>query len=190
MQSISLQFDVGCLIFLCYLQEHPDARIFRAKSVENYDKLCIILGNDQSVASPSDSVTEIDVNFTVDNGDPDLANLSEVQTEGNLTKNFRWTEEMDHWLGKVLVDQVRKGLKIDNVLQTEAYDTTVSAINAKFGLHLTKYNIKNRLKTWKKQYEILKEILSHAGFKWDETKKMIIADDSTWNEYIRVCLHL
>jgi len=97
---------------------------------------------------------------------------------------------MDHWLGKILVDQVRKGLKIDNVFQTEAYDKAVSAMNAKFGHHLTKFHIKNRLKTWKKQYEIAKEILSHAGFKWDETKKMIIANDSTWIDYIRVCFHL
>lgn len=94
---------------------------------------------------------------------------------------------MDHWLGKILVDQVRKGLKVDKVFLTEAYNTAVSAVNAKFGLHLTKFNVKNRLKTWKKQFEQLKEILSHTGFKWDGTKKMIIANDSTWNDYIRVC---
>lgn len=170
-----------------FLQEHPDARIFRGKSIGNCDKLCIILGNDQSLASSSDNVTEIDVNLTVDNGDPDVVILSEIQTDGNLTKILRWTEQMDHWLGKILVGQVRKGLKIDNALQTEAYDNTVSAMNAKFGLHLTKYNIKNRLKTWKKQYEIVKKLLSHAGFKWDETKKLIVANDSTWNDYIRVC---
>lgn len=173
-----------------YIKEHPDAKIFRAKSIENYDKLCIILESDQSIARFSDNVTEIDVNFTVDDEEPDLVILSETQTDGNLTKHLRWTEEMDHWLGKILVDQVRKGLKIDNVFQTEAYDKAVSAMNAKFGHHLTKFHIKNRLKTWKKQYEIAKEILSHAGFKWDETKKMIIANDSTWIDYIRVCFHL
>lgn len=168
-----------------YIKEHPDAKIFRAKSIENYDKLCIILESDQSIARISDNVTEIDVNFTVDDEEPDLVILSETQTDGNLSKHLRWTEEMDHWLGKILVDQVRKGLKIDNVFQTEAYDKAVSAMNAKFGHHLTKFHIKNRLKTWKKQYEIAKEILCHAGFKWDETKKMIIANDSTWIDYIR-----
>jgi hypothetical protein len=122
--------------------------------------------------------------------EPDLVILSETQTDGNLTKHLRWTEEMDHWLGKILVDQVRKGLKIDNVFQTEAYDKAVSAMKAKFGHHLTKFNIKNRLKTWKKQYEIAKEILCHAGFKWDETKKMIVANDSTWIDYIRVCFYI
>lgn len=126
------------------------------------------------------------MNFSVDKVDPDLVILSEIQTDGNLPKNLRWTEEMDRWLGKILVEQVRKGLKIDKVFQTEAYDSAVSAMNAKFGLHLTKGNIKNRLKTWKRQYELLKEILSHDGFKWDEAKKMIAADDPTWNEYIRV----
>ncbi|KAK7400983.1 hypothetical protein VNO78_12292 [Psophocarpus tetragonolobus] len=171
-----------------YIQAHPNARIFRAKSIENYDKLCTILGNDQEVANFSDNVTDTDVKFAVDKVDPDLPIVSEIQTDGNHTKNLRWTLEMDHWLGKILVDQVRKGLKVDKVLLTEAYDAAVSAINAKFGLHLTKFNVKNRLKTWKKQYEQLKEILSHTGFKWDETKKIIIAKDSTWNDYIQTHL--
>ncbi|KAL2627879.1 hypothetical protein AAZV13_07G199000 [Glycine max] len=171
-----------------YIKAHPDARIFRAKSIENYDQLCTILGNDQAIASLSDNVTDIDVTFAVDKGDPDLAIVSEIQTDGNQTKNFRWTVAMDHWLGKILVDQVRKGLKVDKVFLTEAYNTAVSAVNAKFGLHLTKFNVKNRLKTWKKQFEQLKEILSHTGFKWDGTKKMIIANDSTWNDYIRTHL--
>lgn len=190
MHFISLQFCVGCLIFLCYLQAHPDARIFRAKSIENFDKLCIILGNDQAIASFSENVTEINVNLTVDKGDLDVAFVSEIQTDGNQIKVQKWTQEMDHWLGRILVEQVRKGLKVDKVLQTEAYDAAVSALNAQFGLHLTKGNIKNRLKTWKKQYEQLKELLSHAGFKWDETRKMITANDSTWNAYIQVCCYL
>ncbi|PNX55329.1 hypothetical protein L195_g048956, partial [Trifolium pratense] len=170
-----------------YIKEHPDAKVFRAKSIENYDKLCIILGNDQSIARLSDNVTEIDVHFTVDDKveEPDLIILSETQTDGNLTKHLRWTEEMDHWLGKILVDPVRKGIKVDNVFRTEAYEKAVSSMKAKFGYHITTFNIKNRLKTWNKQYEIAKEILSHTGFKWDETKKMIIANDSTWIDYVR-----
>ncbi|XP_027341993.1 uncharacterized protein LOC113854889 isoform X2 [Abrus precatorius] len=168
-----------------YIKTHPDARVFQGKSIENYDQLCTILGSDQVVASFSDNVAEIDVNFATDKEDPDLAIVSGIQSDGNQTKNLRWTVEMDNWLGKVLVDQVRKGLKVDKVLQREAYDTAVSSINAKFDFHLTKYNIKNRLKTWKKQYELLKELLSHTGFEWDETKKMVIGNDSAWNDYIR-----
>ena len=118
MHFISLHFYGDWLIFLCYLQAHPDARIFRAKSIENYDQLCTILGNDQAIASLSDNVTDIDVTFAVDKGDPDLAIVSEIQTDGNQTKNFRWTVAMDHWLGKILVDQVRKGLKVDKVFLT------------------------------------------------------------------------
>lgn len=96
---------------------------------------------------------------------------------------------MDHFLGETLVDQVRKGNKVDKILQTEAYETAVSALNAKFGPFITKDHIKNRLKTWKKQYELVKELLSHAGFEWDETQKMVVANDSTWNHYIKVCCY-
>ncbi|MED6170681.1 hypothetical protein PIB30_033333 [Stylosanthes scabra] len=177
-----------------YIKAHPDGRIFRAKSIENYDELCTILGNDKAVksfsddviASFSDDATEIGVNFTVDEGDLDVSIVSEIQTDENQSKKMmKWTEEMDRWLARLLADQVRKGLKVDKALQSEAYEATVLALNAKLGLQLTKYHIKNRLKTWKKQYELITEILSHVGFKWDGTTKMITANDSTWNNYIR-----
>ncbi|KAI4305890.1 hypothetical protein L6164_029222 [Bauhinia variegata] len=169
-----------------YIQAHPDARMFRVKFIENYDELCIILGKDQAMASYSDNGTEINLDLTVDKRDLDCVVVSELQTDGNQTKNLRWTDEMDHWLGKILVDQMRTGNKVDNMLHAEAYGTAVSTLNAKFGRRLTKDHIKNRLKTWKKQYKQIKELLSHAGFKWDETLKMIVANDSTWSDYIKI----
>ncbi|KAJ1424072.1 hypothetical protein SESBI_11903 [Sesbania bispinosa] len=52
-------------------------------------------GNDQTVASSSDNVTEIDVNFTVAKEDPDCFIVAEIQTDGNLTKHLsgqrKWT---------------------------------------------------------------------------------------------------
>ncbi|KAI4308230.1 hypothetical protein L6164_031327 [Bauhinia variegata] len=168
-----------------YILAHPDARMFQVKSIENYDELCIILGNDQATASYSDNGTEINLDLTIDKRDLDYAVVSELQSDGNQNKTLRWTDEMDHWLGKTLLDQVSRGYKIDKILPTEAYETAVSSLNAKFGLNLTKDHIKNRLKTRKKQYEQIKELLSHSGFKWDETQKIVIANDSTWNDYIK-----
>ncbi|CAK9155012.1 unnamed protein product [Ilex paraguariensis] len=167
-----------------YLKVHPDAKVFRAKFVENYDELSLIVGNDQAIASCSDDGTEVDVDVMPDNEVEETA--VEILSDDKPAKNLRWTEEMDSYLGKILVEQVQKGYKVDNILRREAYDTAVTALNERFGPGLARGNIRNRLKTWKKQYCILKELLSHAGFKWDEAQKKIIANNSVWNDYLKV----
>uniref|UniRef100_A0A2N9FX33 Myb/SANT-like domain-containing protein n=1 Tax=Fagus sylvatica TaxID=28930 RepID=A0A2N9FX33_FAGSY len=168
-----------------YSKAHPDAKQFRAKFIENYDELCIIVGNDQTVASSSDNDAEIDVDLTVGKEGVDAGIVSEIQSDDRQTKNLRWTEEMDRCLGKILVEQVRKGHKIDKILQREAYDAAVLDLNERFGPELSKEHIRNRLRTWRKQYLILNELLSHNGFKWDEMQKMIIASDSIWDDYVK-----
>ncbi|XP_059625005.1 L10-interacting MYB domain-containing protein-like [Cornus florida] len=168
-----------------YIKAHPEAKHFRAKFIENYEELCIIVGNDQSAASSSDNGAEVDVDLLSDNEGMDTAVMSVVQSDDKKTKILRWTEEMDRCLSKILVEEVQKGHKVNNIIQTEAYITAVSALNEIFGPDVTKDHIKNRLKTWKKQYGVLKELLSHNGFRWDETEKMVIGDDSVWNDYIK-----
>lgn len=183
-----LNVDYVCLIInQCHPQAHPDAGIFRAKFIENYDELCIIIGNNQAIASCSENGAENDVDLTADKEVVDTAIVSEVRSDEKPSKNLRWTEEMDRCLGEILVEQVKKGHKIDNILQREAYDTAHTALSEKFGPDLTRDHIRNRLRTWKKQYGVLKELLSHTGFEWDETRKTIIANDSMWNDYVKVC---
>ncbi|XP_059668994.1 uncharacterized protein At2g29880-like [Cornus florida] len=154
------------------------------KSIKNYEELCIIFGNDQGLVT-SDIGAEADIALVSDNEGMETAIVSVTQNDDKQAKNLRWTEEMDRCLGKVLVKEVQKGHKVDNVIQTEAYNTAVAALNKMFRPDITKDHIKNRLKTWKKQYVILKELLSHTGFRWDETQNKMIGDDSDWNDYIK-----
>lgn len=105
-------------------------------------------------------------------------------------KYMVWTSEMDNCLTKVLAEQVKKGNKVDNILKPAAFAAALKVLNEKFGLYLTKEHIKNRLKTWRKQFGVLKEILAHRGFVWNETQKMVVADNSVWNDYIRVISYL
>lgn len=97
-----------------------------------------------------------------------------------------WTNEMDRCLSKVLVEHAKKGNKSDNIIKTATYAEAVAVLNEKFGLELTKDHIKNRLKTWRKQYGLLKEILAQKGFKWDGARKMVVADDAVWGDYVKV----
>ena len=133
--------------------------------------MCTIFGNDNEVAEAVD--------------------ISPVQNNGKVNdqaKSMRWTYEMDQCLSKVLAEQVKLGnkSKLDNKLKPAAYMTAVSALNKRFQLNLTREHIKNRLKTWKKQYEILKGLLHHSEFEWDKTQTMVIANESAWIRYIKV----
>lgn len=99
---------------------------------------------------------------------------------------------MDSCLSAILVQQIKQGNRseFDYKFRPAAFEASVLAINENFQLYLTKEHVKNRLKTWKKQYDILKELKNQSGFEWDEKRKMVIANDSVWSEYIKVLTSL
>jgi hypothetical protein len=109
---------------------------------------------------------------------------TDITTE--KVKSVTWTDEMDLCLTELLVKQVMLGNKLEKNFKTSAYIATVAVLNDRFNLNLTIENIKSRLRTWRKQYVLMKEMLSRGGFEWDEARKMVVATDSTWNEYIKV----
>jgi hypothetical protein len=109
---------------------------------------------------------------------------TDITTE--KVKSVTWTDEMDLCLTELLVKQVMSGNKLEKNFKTSAYIATVAVLNDRFELNLTIENIKSRLRTWRKQYVLMKEMLSRGGFEWDEARKMVVATDSTWNEYIKV----
>lgn len=103
-------------------------------------------------------------------------------------KYMVWTNEMDKCLTEVLAEQVKKGNKVDNILKPAAFAGALKTLNERYGMYLTKGHIKHRLKIWRKKFVVLKELLAHRGFMWNETKKMVVADNSVWNDYIKVIL--
>lgn len=103
-------------------------------------------------------------------------------------KDVTWTDEMDRCLTELLVKQVMLGNKLEKNFKTSAYVAVLIVLNERFGLNLTIENVVSRLKTWKRQYGLLKEMLYQGGFKWDEERKIVVATDSKWNEYIKVYL--
>lgn len=103
-------------------------------------------------------------------------------------KNMTWTNEMDSCLSRILVEQVLLGNKSEsnNKFKHTAYDVAVFGLNERFQLDLTKDHVKNRIKTWKKLYACVKELLDHSEFRWDEKQKIVVAEDSVWKDYIKV----
>ncbi|KAF8404937.1 hypothetical protein HHK36_009832 [Tetracentron sinense] len=66
-----------------------------------------------------------------------------------------------------------------------AYQAVINAIYEKLGISLNKEQVRSRIKRWKKEYLAISTLLDQSSFGWDDTKKMVTADDSVWDEYLK-----
>uniref|UniRef100_A0A2N9EQR9 Myb/SANT-like domain-containing protein n=1 Tax=Fagus sylvatica TaxID=28930 RepID=A0A2N9EQR9_FAGSY len=111
------------------------------------------------------------------------------QTEDEVEEKsyVRWSLDMEHALADILRDERNLGNKGDAGWKTVAYNSASSKLSSQLHIDITADNVKNRIKTWKKLYGIVSDILSQSGFNWDATKKMMITvdDDNAWQEYIK-----
>ena len=74
-----------------------------------------------------------------------------------------------------------------NCFNENAYTATCIAVNSRFNLNLNNQKVVNRLKTIKKRYKIMKDMISQDGFEWNPNTKMVECDsDDLWKRYISV----
>lgn len=104
-------------------------------------------------------------------------------------RNVVWSIAMDKCLIEALAVQARNGNKIDKCFNENAYTAACIAVNSRFNLNLNNQKVINRLKTIKKRYKAMKDMLSQEGFKWNPNTKMIECDsDDLWKRYVAVSL--
>ncbi|CAA7038373.1 unnamed protein product [Microthlaspi erraticum] len=102
-------------------------------------------------------------------------------------RNVVWSVGMDKCLIEALAVQAKNGNKIDKCFNEQAYTAACVAVNARFNRNLNNQKVINRLKTIKKRYKVMKDILSRDGFWWNSTTKTIDCDsDELWKRYIAV----
>ena len=109
----------------------------------------------------------------------------------NLDKlRANWTPSQDQYFLELLLSQLQFGNKfinrISKVISRQAWAVMIERFNTKFGFKYDIDVLKNRYKRFRKQYNEIKMIVSQNGFHWDGKLNMIIADDKTWDEYIKV----
>ncbi|KAJ7960504.1 L10-interacting MYB domain-containing protein [Quillaja saponaria] len=168
-----------------YIKINPDARLLKGRVIKNYDQLCIIFGDDDLPESSRDGAgTNLDLITDDEAVDAQEAYSRGCDNAKEKVKYLVWTDEMDRCLTELLVKQVMLGNKLEKNFKHSAFVSAAKILSEKFVLDITKENIRNRLITWKKKYGLVKELLSHGGFEWDEKRKMVVANDSEWNEYI------
>lgn len=102
-----------------------------------------------------------------------------------------WNKQMDSHLATILSEQMALGYKCDgDTWKPQALQAAVKYLNSTLEMNLTKDNIKNRLKNWKKYFNVVSDIQSNqSGFTWDEDRNMIVVTSdmwSSWCDYVEV----
>ncbi|XP_058103554.1 uncharacterized protein At2g29880-like [Magnolia sinica] len=91
---------------------------------------------------------------------------------------------MDNALVDALVEQVNLGRKSDMGFKPETYKATITEMFNRCGVELENRYISNRLRTLKRFYWAVKNILNASGFGWDADLKMVVTMDNVWSIYI------
>ncbi|KAJ8749436.1 hypothetical protein K2173_025480 [Erythroxylum novogranatense] len=107
-----------------------------------------------------------------------------TQSTSNRTRTY-WHPPMDRYFIDLMLEQLQKGNKIDGVFHKQAWIDMITSFNAKFEFDYDVDVLKNRYKTLRRQYNVIKNLLEMDGFAWDDTRQMVIADDYVWQDYIK-----
>lgn len=101
-----------------------------------------------------------------------------------------WTPSRDAYLVELLIKQHQSGRTAYNEFKNEVIKSVTWEFNKKFDLNLEENQIKNRYNVMKKDYGVVKTLLGHKEFVWDETRLMVVADDEAWDNYIMASNYL
>lgn len=102
----------------------------------------------------------------------------------------KWTMFLTKVLADLMVEQVREGKTKNNFFNKKSWKYICDEFFKKTGLKWDKEQLKNRYSVLRRQYTVVKSLLEHGDFSWDESTGNIVASDEAWAEYIRVCLFL
>ncbi|XP_031255410.1 uncharacterized protein LOC116113397 isoform X3 [Pistacia vera] len=165
-----------------YVEAHPDAQLYRNKSVPSYHKLCVIYGQESSNGRSGHLADSVDIR----SADPDLMIGEDLQfyVDRDCSRTD-WTPLMDRHLIDLMLEQVQSGNRIGYTFKNEAWiDMAVSFVE-RFGLKYDKDLLKVHHKSLEKQYYAMKNLLEHRGFSWDERRQMVTAYGDVWDAYIK-----
>lgn len=169
-----------------YVKVHPDARSYKTKTVLNFNDLCFIYSYATADGRYSRSSHDIDIDdevpaVTWGDGMPSLTPCERSRTD--------WTPAMDQYFIELMLDQLGRGNKIDNIFNKQAWTDMLTMFNAKFGSQHGKRVLRHRYKKFSKYYSDVTILLEQNGFSWNETQQMIVASDDVWDAYIKAHPH-
>ncbi|KAL4198822.1 hypothetical protein AMTRI_Chr03g47950 [Amborella trichopoda] len=90
----------------------------------------------------------------------------------------------------VLVDQVHACGKLEKDFKLSQWNAREKAFIMAIDMTMRRENFKNKLKTWDKNYEIVKTHINHTRFGWDSVRLTMTGIEDLWEQYIAVSLFL
>ena len=124
------------------------------------------------------------------NDDSEQRVVKETATSLSTRTRTYWQPPMDRYFINLMLTQVHKGNRADGIFSKQAWMEMISSFNEKFGFDYSLEILKNRYKTLRRQYNLIKSLLDLDGFVWDEARQMVTADDSVWQDCIKVCTYM
>ncbi|KAL2498935.1 Myb DNA-bind 3 domain-containing protein [Abeliophyllum distichum] len=102
------------------------------------------------------------------------------------TRQVRWNDEMDGFMITALVNQVLAGHKrSDNGFTSFQVSKAIDSVTNGCGVVVSDKNVRSRLKTLKKEYAEVNQLLSISGFGWECETGRITADSIAWDELVK-----
>ncbi|KAL2501863.1 uncharacterized protein Fot_35711 [Forsythia ovata] len=101
-------------------------------------------------------------------------------------RQVRWNDEMDRFMIIALVHQVLAGHKrSDNGFTSFQISKAIESVRHGCGVVVSDKNVRARLKTLKKEYVEVSQLLSISGFGWDAETGQITADSLAWDDLVK-----
>ncbi|KAM7479048.1 hypothetical protein LguiA_027261 [Lonicera macranthoides] len=116
-------------------------------------------------------------------GKPNITNLQDTMESRSKAE---WVPSRDEYLVELFIEHYNEGGITQSGFKTEVYRKVTQAINTKFNMNLDVPQIKNRYNVLKKEFGVVRALLKVSGFGWDDTKKMVVAGDKEWDDYLAV----
>ncbi|KAM7459599.1 hypothetical protein LguiA_036593 [Lonicera macranthoides] len=171
-------------IWDAYIKAHPDARPYKTKSVLNFNDLCLIY--EYTIADGRYSRSSHDID-----NDDEIQGVNLGDGVGSFTPatNDRsrtdWTTDMDQYFIELMLTQLERGNKLDNTFSKQAWTDMLALFNVKYGSQHSKRVLRHRYKKLWKYYSDVTVLLKQNGFSWNENQQMVVADDDSWDAYIK-----
>ncbi|XP_031402953.1 L10-interacting MYB domain-containing protein-like isoform X1 [Punica granatum] len=127
----------------------------------------------------------IDEDFSISLPDGVSGAPLNVRTSTSSRTRTYWEPPMDRYFIDLMMDQMRRCNQVDGIFVKQAWSEMIDSFNAKFGFGYEVDVLKNRYKTLRRQYNVIRNLLELDGFSWDDSRQMVIADDYVWQDYIK-----
>lgn len=111
-------------------------------------------------------------------------NSNEAQNHHHHTE---WTALSTKLLANLILDQVRKGNTANNSLSNKAWNFITNEFYTRSGIKHDREHLKNRFALLRREFSVVKLILSRDNFVFDESTGCIIAADEAWDQIVKEC---